>query len=419
MKRKILVIAVSLAVPVGFFVLISVLGSMRPERERQEAETQAPAVFVEDAEFEPVALKVYTQGEVEPRREIQLTSQISGVITEVSDSFADGGVFEAGEVLVRLEDADYELAKTRAEAQVAQASQALAIEQAEAALARQDYEELAGGEGTPSGLTLREPQLARAEAEFESAKANLRDAELALERTTIEAPFAGRVRSIGADVGQFVSPGTQLGQVFSTAAVEIRLPLTDADLARLDLPLAFTGEGPRVNLSTSVAGALREWEGRIVRVDAAVDPTTRLISAIARVDDPYGANADDGFPLAVGLFVDAVIEGPALDRALVLPRLAVQDDGTVYVVDEENRLRRREVTVAARTPEGVIVTAGVEPDERVVVSRLPTAVGNVVRPLSADEAAASEPAEDEAEAGGLQADRRRANSGRAANAGAN
>ncbi len=396
---RILFVAVGhvLAVVLFFGALIAVLGIMRPDPDRQTPEAAVPTVFVSTATYEPVQLSVRAQGEVRPKQEIILTPQVGGKIVSVSPSFADGGTFTEGEVLVQIEDADYRLALTRARAQVATAEQTLAVERAEADLARKDYEELAtasGDRAEPSALTLRGPQLARAEAEYQASLANLQDAQLALDRTKIRAPFDGRVRTISTNTGQFVNVGQQLGTVFSTDVAEVRLPLTDEDLARLDLPLAFNdrANGPEVILSANVAGGLREWSGRITRVDAAVDPTTRQISAIVEVEDPYGEGADNGFPMAIGLFVDAEILGPQLDRAVTLPRVAVRNDGSVFVLGPEDRLEARPVDIAAFTTAGVIITDGLEEGEEVVVSRVNATAGSQVRPLQsagprADEAA--------------------------------
>lgn len=417
MARKIITILSTIGTFAGIlligFAITSLMGAARPDFERKEAEPRLPAAFYEEARYEPVKLTVFAQGEVRPRREIALTNQVAGRITAVSDTFVDGGVIKAGDVLVRLESADYESALTRARARVASARQTLQIEEAEAELAARDYRDLTGGDADASALTLRQPQLARVKAEYDAAQADLADAELAVRRTRIVAPFDGRVRGISADIGQFVGPGSELGRVFSTDAVEVRLPLTDADLARLTLPFAFeaaSGEGPQVTLSARAAGRERQWTGHVVRTDAAIDPRTRQISAIVRVDDPYGQGADKsgvaeggrGFPLAIGLFVSAEIEGPVIERAVTLPRLAVQQEGEaaiVYTLDDEDTVVRTEISVAATTPDGVVVTDGLTEGQRVLVSRLPTAVGKKVRPLRPGEdvtlPAADEAADDD------------------------
>ncbi|MEM9988674.1 MAG: efflux RND transporter periplasmic adaptor subunit [Pseudomonadota bacterium] len=389
MIRKLSVIFGSLGIIVIFAGLIFLLNTLKPETQRKEPVSQAPTVFVKEVTYAPLQLTVSAQGEVRPKQAITLTSQVGGRIVAVADNFADGGILQKGDTLVEIEPADYELAVTRAAAQVATARQALAVEKAESALARQDYEELIGQNGgdiPPSDLTLRLPQLAQAEASYLAAQADLKEAKLALSRTNVQAPFNGRVRTISANLGQIISPTTPLGEIFSTNIAEIRLPLTDEDLAKLDLPFAFNDQtqGPRVSLSAIAAGRLRRWEGRIVRVDAAIDATTRQIAAIVEVKDPYGTGADQGFPLAIGLYVDAEIDGPALDRALVVPRIAVHDENKVYVVDDQNRLRQTPVTVAATTSIGVVITGGVAPGQLVVVSRITANEGDEVQPLDPD-----------------------------------
>jgi len=394
MIRKLVVVGSVLGTLVFFFGVITILGAIRPEVETQEAAATPPIAFVKTIEYKPMNLSVRAQGEVAPRREITLASQISGRILSVSSSFANGGVFRKGDVLIQIEDADYRLAVTRAEADVASARQRLAVEEAESQLAAQDYEELSGGKlsDAASVLTLRKPQLAAAEASLAAAQASLGDAKLALARTKITAPFNGRVRSTGADVGQFVSPGASLGQIFATDVAEIRLPLTDSDLAKLDLPFAFEAEGddaPLVNLSANVAGRLRQWTGRIRRIDAAIDSSTRQISAIAEVDDPYGSGADDGFPLAFGLFVEAEILGRDIPRATIIPWLAMRDDGQVYVVDDEDKLDLARPVIVAEAGEGLIAVDGLDEGARMVVSPVTSAIGTAVRPLDENGESAS------------------------------
>ncbi|MGV6819854.1 MAG: efflux RND transporter periplasmic adaptor subunit [Parvularcula sp.] len=385
MIRKLFVVGGNIAILAAFIMLFVMMNQMKPKPETKVVETKPPAAYVEEVHLSPVSLTVMAQGEVRPRREIALTPEVSGKIVFVSDKFVDGGIFKKGDLLVRLEDADYRLALTRARARVATALQALEVERAESELARQDFEELNGQRGSSaSALTLRKPQLARAEAEYNAAKADLADAELALDRTQLRAPFDGRVRSIAANIGQFVSPGSRIGELFSTDVAEVRLPLSDSDLAKLRLPFAFSapyGKGPEVRFTSLAAGQQRVWTGSLVRVAAAIDPGTRQISAIAQVKDPYGQGSHNGFPMAIGLFVTAEIAGPEIDNATVLPRIAVHEDGYVYTLNEANEVQRTPITVAASTAAGVVVIGGLDEGDRVVVSRLNVAVGTKITPL--------------------------------------
>ncbi|PWE18824.1 efflux RND transporter periplasmic adaptor subunit [Marinicauda salina] len=373
---------------VTFFIVFTTLVQTAPQPERADFTPQPTAVFVTEAETSPVRLTVRTQGEVRPLTEISLTAQVSGRIQYVNPSFVDGGFFEAGETLIRLEDEDYQLAVTRAEALVAQRRQQLIREEAESDLARQEWEAI--GEGEASPLTLRQPQLADARAQLAAAEASLAEARLNLRRTRISAPFDGRVREKMADVGQYVSPGVQIGRVFSTNVAQVRLPLTDAELGQLGIPVAFRATedtpGPSVALTATVAGERREWTGELVRTDSAIDPRTRTMSAMVEVDDPYGAAAEEtGAPLAVGLFVDAAIEGRAIEQAYILPRSALRGENQVYVAEPDGTLSIRNATVINTTADQVVLASGVEAGERVVTSPVRGAAdGMSITPLGPD-----------------------------------
>ncbi len=384
MFRKLFTIIGTLGIFAAGFGLIAVMGSLKPEIERKAPEIAPPAVFFTVAEASTVTLDVFAQGEVRPRTDINLTAQVAGQIVSTSSAFVNGGAFEKGEVLIKIEDAPYRATAAAARARLAQ-------EEAEATLARKDYEDL-GREEDPTELALRVPQLAQAQAEY-------RAAQLDVERTTIKAPFEGRVRERIVGVGQYVAPGAQLGRIFSTDIAEIRLPLTDNDLAKLGLPVAFeeteNNPGPATILSAFIAGQPHQWTARVARTDGAIDPTTRQIAAIAVVDEPYGNGASaDGTPLAMGLFVDAQIQGSQFDNAIVLPRAALHGRDAVYVIGENDVLERRRVQVVSSDRDTFTVAAGLSPGERVVTSPLRGADdGDEVEPTESETAAAT-PARD-------------------------
>lgn len=394
-------------------VAIMVFGALianAPQAERAEQDTRAAAVFVTEAEAQPVRLTVRTQGSVTALTEIDLTAQVSGRVAFVNPNFVQGGFFEAGEVLVQLEDADYRLAVTRAEAQVSQRRQAMIREQAESELARQEWEAIGRGEATP--LALREPQLADARAQLAAAEASLAEARLNLSRTRISAPFAGRVRDKMVDQGQFVGPGARLGRVFATDIAEVRLPLSDREIALLNMPMAFraseSNPGPRVTLTAVSAGVAREWLGEVVRTDAAIDPQTRTLSVFVQVRDPYGVAAEAaGAPLAMGLFVEARIEGQEIPSAIVLPRSALRGTDEMFVAERDGTLSIRQVTVIDSSAERVVIASGIQPGDRVITStvRAPatgmavTAMGANGQPMDQDTPATADP---DAERSGAQ-----------------
>ncbi|MEO1420862.1 MAG: efflux RND transporter periplasmic adaptor subunit, partial [Pseudomonadota bacterium] len=338
MNRFLAILLPIIVVVVLGFGGTAALNAMKPEPETSDELPQALSVFAERTERRDLNLVVTAQGEVRPRSEIDLTPQVQGRISYVSNKFLDGGFVSRGQVLIRLDDADYELGVIRAKSGVAAAQQRLAREEAEADLAMRDIQDLGITETSP--LARREPQLAEAQASLDSAYAELSDANLALERTAIRAPFDGRVRQRSVDVGQFVAPGQSLGRVFATDIVEVSLPLTDAQLGQLDLPLAFTEtedrKGPEVTFAASVGGEMRHWTGRVTRTAAAVNSQSRLINVFGEVEDPYGEGADGDAPMAPGLFVTADIKGDTLEDVMWAPRAALRGQDKLYIGNIED-----------------------------------------------------------------------------------
>lgn len=391
MRKLLIVMTPVLVIGLGI-VGFMMLHATKPEPEKVDTPTaRPPALYVENAHRTAVTLTVETQGTVASQTEIDLVPQIAGKIISVSPTFAGGGIFRAGETLITIEPDDYEHAVTEARARVADAELALAQEEARAEVARRqwDWDEI---KDKPTALALKVPHVAQARANLEAAKAQLERAQLNLSRTKISAPFSGRIREKNADHGQYVSPGTPLARVFSTETVEVRLPLTDQQLAELGLPIAFAASdydhAPIVRLNARLAGQDRQWEGRIVRTDAAIDEDTRLFYAIAQVRDPYGAGSADGVPLPVGLFVTASILGQTLDTAIVIPRTALRGKDQVYVVTEDDTLTKRTINIVSADESRVVVASGITEGERVIVSPVRGAhEGMKIEPLSATESA--------------------------------
>ena len=353
-----------------------VLQSLKPEPEKAEEVRVGLNVFAEQVRRGDLQITVEAQGEVRPRREIVVAPQISGRIAYVSPDFIDGGFIKQGQLLVRVEAADYELAVVRARSGVASAEQALTREIAEAELARQDIEDLGITDVSP--LARREPQLAQAQAALDAAKAQLKDAELALGRTAVYAPFSGRVWERNVDIGQVVATGQSLGRIFANDVVEVSLPLDDEEMGRLGLPLAFAASdekpGPKVVFSATVGGIERHWTGEVVRTAAAVNTQTRQINVIAELQDPYGRGADNGAPMAPGLFVSAVIEGNTIPDVLIAPRASLRGDDRIFIGNPETgTLSIRTVDLIYSDPHGAYVRSGINPGEFAVTSPIQAA----------------------------------------------
>lgn len=384
MKKLLKMIAPVLVLLAGF-IIVQALVAAKPDPEKTDDEARPISLYVDEVKSEVVTISIRTQGEVRPKTEIDLVPQVSGRIVAMSDHFNEGAEFLPDSMLIKIDDADYQLAAVRAEARVAEAQTSLERELATAQIKEEEWRDERADQ-TPTQFALNLTQVAEAEAKLRSARADLQKARLDLQRTEIRVPFLGRVREREVGIGQYVAAGTRVGRVFSIDTVEIRLPLTDTQLVELNLPMGFMAnrlmQAPTVNFSAAMGNRDYKWQGHIVRVDAAVDQDTRLIYATAEVEDPYGVATSDGMPLAVGMFVSAQIEALSEQSALVMPRLALRNLDKVYVINDENRLEIRTVDVLSTSEDRVLVTSGVRTGDRVVISTLPNAVdGMEVEPI--------------------------------------
>jgi len=371
----------------GSGVLVAfVLIATRPAVPVQLPEVPRPLVRVIDVAPGEHVLKIRTHGTVTPRTATDLVAEVAGTVKSVSPALVSGGVFETGEVLLALDRAEYEVAVERARALLARAKS-----EHQRAVRDLERQRKLAAKDIASPAQLEDAQSAEevAAAMLREATAGLRQAELDLTRTELRAPYMGRVREESVDVGQFVSRGTRIARIYAIDFAEVRLPVPDQELAFVELPGLLGTEAeperaPRVSLRAQFAGRPQVWEGRIVRTEGEIDPRSRMVYVVARVEDPYGIAERDSSaaaapgapfaPLAVGLFVEAEIVGRTLDQAFVLPRAALREDDRVWVVGPDDRLRVRPVTVLRRSGDRVVVTDGLAAGERVCVSTLQAVV---------------------------------------------
>jgi RND family efflux transporter MFP subunit len=366
-----------LPILVIFLALVAVTGLLRvrPSVATHSDVRPLPLVQVLDIQPQAVQLRIEAQGTVTPRTESDLVAEVAGRLTWVSPNLAAGGFFEEGEVLARVDASDYELARERALAAVTRAESELALAKTHLARHRSLAER-----GVVSTAALDEAVNTErvADAALRDAHAALGQARRDLERSSIVAPFAGRVREKRVDVGQFVGRGVGVARIYAVDYAEVRLPISDEEAAFVDLPIGYRGEvgegaGPEVLLRARFAGREYTWKGHIVRTEGEIDPRTRMIQTVARVSDPYGRSAHrERPPLAVGMFVNAEITGRRLEDVVVLPRSALRGRDQVVVVDAQERLRLRSVHILRKERERLVIDGGLAPGDRVCVTPMNT-----------------------------------------------
>lgn len=363
---KIVLPLLVLAVGVGGLVL---LRALKPEASRSPVELVPPVATTVTVDPGPRRIDAASQGMLRPRAVIPLAAEVGGVVTWTSPRLVAGAAVETGAELLRIDQADYRAALATAEAELAELRRLLAEELAASEVAVEEWAAL--GQGEPSDLALRRPQLAAVRARIAAAEARLERARRDLERTVLRAPEAGRIATTAVERGQLVARGQELLRLQAGPPLEVVLPVTLEQLRFLDLPLdgALLADGPAVVLRGRVADRPVEWRGYVHRTLPGVSEQTRMLRAVVRVPGD-----DAGPPLIDGLYVEAEIAGAVVENVVALPASAVQPGDVVFVAiadDAGHRLEERALEILRRGEDEVLARGPLAAGERVVGVRLP------------------------------------------------
>lgn len=380
-----------LAVLALCLALAAVLLATGPRAARAPRPKQARLVEVLPAEVRSERAVVEAMGATIPAREISLEPEVAGRVVEVSPDFAPGGRIAQGELMLRLDPRDYELTLRQRESDLARARAALQLEQGNQSIARQEFEVL--GEAIRDedrDLVLRKPQLDSALAEVAAAEAALGEARLALARATLRAPFDALVRARSIELGARVAPGTPIATLVDTSAYWVELSLPVSLLRFVSLPGGAGQPGSPVRITDPSAwgpGVARE--GRVIRLLGDIEPEGRMARLLVLVPDPLALRPENaGKPaLLVGAYVRGEIEGMALDGVVSLDRALLRDGDRVWVMNAKDELEIRQVELAFRGNEHVLVASGLAPGERIVASELSSPVEGMLLRTADDEPA--------------------------------
>lgn len=379
MNKKILYPILVLAAGLGAAVLI---GTNERQAEPQTYEPMAPTVRVTTIAAGSEYLSISSQGTVQPRSQSELIPEVTGRVNWISGALVSGGAFREGDVLLRIDDADYRTLVARSEASLKRST-------VEHAHARDELKRLVS---LNKRQLASQQQLDNARRTAQVAEANLTETNAALEqarrdlaRTELKAPFDGLVRNEQVDMGQFITRGRSIGKIFATDFVEVRLPISADQLGYLGLPISTRGQIPEalqppVTVSANFGDATLLWDGLLVRLEAEIDERSRMLYGVARMQLEEN---DDSPMLPVGLFVQAEIRGQQVDNVIRLPRSAMRDDNQVLVVDSDNRLHFRQISLLRLEHDEMLIRDGLSEGERVCISPMQTVVeGMLVQPVA-------------------------------------
>lgn len=377
MRNQLTGVIASLAIGALIFGVMMATGDRIAPTPKKEI---PKAVKVQTVTQSSLQLTVRSQGEFRPRTQTQFVSEVSGALTYIDNALIAGGKFARDQLLARIDDRDYRSALESAKSARNRASSELALAKAEHSRLSALFN---SGLVSKTAFDSSKRSFDVATAAMNDAKASVTKAERDLSKTELRAPFSGTVSEKMVDLGQFVTRGQVVAALYANGSIEVRLPIADSQVRYLDLGFGGTDSNTEpaslVSLSANFGGIDHQWQGQLLRTEAEIDARTRMITAVVGVDT---AQNDQGLPPIVGLFVGAKINGKVIDNAVKLPRVALYGNDQVLVVDADNRVDIRRVTVLRIQDDELVITNGLNNGERVIVSPLDTvASGMLVTPF--------------------------------------
>ena len=372
--RPLIIIGISAAIAAVLYML----GQISPDAIQEKDPMDVNVQILTPIDYQ---IKIKSTGTTTPITQTVLTSEVGGEVIYRSKKFSEGSSVISGEILAKIDDTDLQLQYKNALLQLASAEVQFAVQQAEAEIAQEAWDQV--GEGIPQELTTKKPQLKQAKAALEVAKAQVQSAEKKLNKTEITAPYTGRIQNINIDLGSTIIPGQPVGSMYTSNEIEVTLSVKDSDLQFLDIPM----DGRKLNpdqksiviIKSLYKGEMQEWAGNLERVDGVIDPMTRMIKLIANFKNNFIEETKPILP--IGLFVEAEINGKQLEDIFMIPNSALTPNDELLFLNQDDALEIRKVSVLTKMKNHILVKEGMKAGERVVVSKLSIATnGMLVNP---------------------------------------
>jgi membrane fusion protein (multidrug efflux system) len=369
--------ALSIGVIVASMAIAGVLVATKQEPPRAEKPLEGTLVEVMRIGTSRHAVNLNAKGTVVPAMEVILQPEVGGRVIWQSEELVPGGRFKKDEPILKVDTRDYQLAAESSRSQVRKARLDLTLEKRRGEVAKREWNSF-GQMDAPDeqrALAQREPQLEAAKLALKAAESSLKKAELDLKRTTLRAPFNAMVVTESVDLGQLISPQTTVARLVGTDEYHVQVSVPVSSLRTIR---ARTEEEPGspATIVQHVGQGTIERRGEVIRELPDLDPSGAMARVLVRIEKPLGEKGD--LPLLLGAFVDVATEAQPIDNAIRVPRVALRNGRNVYVMNDQDLLEIRDVEIAWSEPDSVLVTDGLQPNERVVISRIATPIPNML-----------------------------------------
>ncbi len=346
-----------------------------PKMKRKPPKKQA--ILVQTLSINPgnYQSSINAMGTVMPDKQILLKSKVSGEVVYISPGFVEGAVIQKGELLLKLEDADYKIDVQKAQSALDKSLSALALEQGSQSIAKEELElinEALKDSIESTDLALRKPQLVQAKASVDSARADLKKAKLNLSRTRVVIPFNALILEKYVNSGSLVTAQGSIATLVDVDAYKIEAQVPPDRLASVMNSKAVESKAIiHSNYSN------RTFKGKVVRTTGKMTEKSRMAGVIILVPDPLGLkNHKKNQQLLLDDHVNVKIFGETLKNVFAIPRSALRDNNTLWVYNS-GVLEIKKVTLAWKEDRMVYIQSGINSGDKIIISEIPVAINGM------------------------------------------
>ncbi|NMP31227.1 efflux RND transporter periplasmic adaptor subunit [Thalassotalea sp. M1531] len=347
-----------------FFISFLVLTGCSQENAMQTS-APVPAVSVYSVQAKPIGFARDFVARTESSKEAGIKARVEGEL--IARHFEEGRVVEKGQLLFEIDPASYKASLNQAQAELE--SKRSVAERAKRNLKR-GQEVSKKGFISQSDLDKLIAEDLQAKAAVAAAESALEKAELNLSYTKISAPFKGRIGKVAFNVGNIVGPSVEeLAHIQVTDPMYVNFQVEESEFISYLQERNGSDEPRNVPFDITLKlpnNKFYDKPGQLVFADTQVESGTGTIELRAQFDNPKGI-------VLPGLFVTLFIESKEKQSLALVPQSAVQSGQqgkSVLIVDNENKVIQRFVTLGRRIDAMWVVEAGLEENERIVIEGL-------------------------------------------------
>lgn len=375
-QRLLALCIILLILGAGLFVVRYLL------KTKPQAKRKAPAkmeILVDTINLSPTSTHVTIKafGRVMPAKEVNLMARVSGEVVAVHPQLLPGGIIEAGETVLRLDDTDYALVLRQRRNVLAKAEADLRIEQGRQSVAKREWKlinELSSDiDSSSEDLALRRPQLSQVEAAIDAAKADIAKAKLDLSRTVVTAPFRAVIRQKNISLGSLVSSQTSIANLVSVDTFWAELSIPMQQIFWINMP----GKNSKGADITIYSSEKKRYTGRMLRMLPDLDKNGLMARVLIEIDDPMGLKSGNP-PLPIGSFINAEMSGKEILNCCRLPRAAIRDGNTIFIAADNDTLKIVPISIIWSDEDWVFIQEEKEHhNAKVIVSKVATPIAGM------------------------------------------